>query len=177
MAFYGLLARPFDAAALSLHSGILCWKGNDMAIQIRRARATDAAEAIDVLRRSITDLCVADHQNDPADIEGWLSNKTVAAWQTWIARHDAVVLVAERDIALVSVGMATLSGEILLNYVHPDARFSGVSKAMLAALEDILRASGVQRSMLESTRTATSFYAGCGFKPEADNARILTKHL
>ncbi|EEX15482.1 acetyltransferase, gnat family [Citreicella sp. SE45] len=29
------------------------------------------------LRRSITKLCAADHQNDPAEIEGWLSNNAL----------------------------------------------------------------------------------------------------
>lgn len=148
-----------------------------MAIQIRRATENDAVMAIDTLRRSITELCVADHQNDPSEIEGWAGNKTVETWQKWIARTDAIVVVAERDSEVIGVGMASLSGEIMLNYVHPEARFCGVSKSILAAMEDTLRSLDVQRCRLESTITAQSFYESCGFRPEAGNALILFKPL
>jgi len=57
-----------------------------MAIQIRRATAADAVGAVDTLRRSITELCVVDHQHDPTELEGWLGNKTLVTWQKWIAQ-------------------------------------------------------------------------------------------
>ena len=101
-------------------------------IEIRQAMEADAVEAVNTLRRSITELCVADHQNDPSEIEAWLGNKTVETWRQWIARDNAVVLVAERERKIIGVGMASLSGDILLNYVHPDARYGGVSKAILS---------------------------------------------
>ena len=148
-----------------------------MNIQIRGATAADAAEAVYALRRSIAELCVEDHQHDPTELEGWLGNKTVAGWQQWIARDDAIVLAAERDSKIVGVGMATMGGEILLNYVHPEARFAGVSKAILAALEAKLRLQDVQRCQLESTVTARLFYESCGFHSEGEGNRILTKPL
>ena len=86
-----------------------------MDIQIRGGTAADAAEAVNALRRSIAELCVADHRHDRTELDEWLRNKTAAAWQQWIARDDAIVLVAERDSKIVGVGMATLGGEILLN--------------------------------------------------------------
>ncbi len=148
-----------------------------MVIQIRQATEADAAEAISTLRRSITELCIADHRNDPAEIEGWLGNKTVEAWRNWISLDGAVVLVAERGSKIIGVGMATLSGDILLNYVHPEARFGGVSKAILAGLERILRARDVHRCRLESTVTALSFYESCGFRSEGRDALMLSKSL
>ena len=146
-------------------------------IQIRQATEADAAEAVRTLRRSIAELCIADHQNDPTEVEGWLGNKTVEAWRKWIVRDDAVVLVAERDRKVIGVGMATLSGDILLNYVHPEARFGGVSKAILAGLEEVLRSRDVQCCRLESTITARSFYESCGFRSEEGNALMLAKSL
>jgi N-acetylglutamate synthase-like GNAT family acetyltransferase len=146
-------------------------------IEIRQATDADADEAVSTLRRSITELCVADHQNDPVEIEDWLSNKTVETWRQWIARADAVVLVAERDGKIIGVGMITLSGNILLNYVHPVARFSGVSKAILSGLEDVLRSREIRRCRLESTKTARSFYERCGFRPEASDALLFSKYL
>lgn len=125
------------------------------------------------LRRSITELCLADHNGDADRLERWLSNKTVAHWATWIARDDAVLLVAERDAEVVGVGAATFSGEVLLNYVHPEARFAGVSKALLAALEAEVWRHGARRCRLQSTITARTFYAACGYRPDPDGETFL----
>jgi len=45
-------------------------------MKIRDARVVDAPAARQVLRRSIIELCVADHRNDPAILTKWLANKT-----------------------------------------------------------------------------------------------------
>lgn len=158
-------------------SMIFSVNGCEMIMQIRQATEADAEEAVSTLRHSITELCFADHRNDPAEVNGWLSNKTTVAWSKWVARSDAIVLVAERENRVVGVGMVTLSGEILLNYVHPKARFSGVSKAILAGMEDVLRSRGVDRCQLESTITAQGFYESCGFRPIASNTLMLSKSL
>lgn len=147
-----------------------------MTIQIRLATEADSVDAISTLRRSITELCIADHQNDPAEIEDWLRNKTDAAWRTWIARDDAIVLVAERAGNIIGVGMANLDGDILLNYVHPSARFEGVSKAILSSIEKILKSRSLQHCRLESTVTAHPFYESCGYRHEAGSA-LLSKSL
>ena len=126
-----------------------------MGITIREARAADAGAAIETLRRSIAELCLADHQGDAQEIADWLANKTVESWHAWGTRRDA---------AIVGVGMVTLAGEILLNYVHPEARFVGVSKALLGAMEERLRAGQVQTCHLTSTLTAREFYESCGYR-------------
>lgn len=146
-------------------------------IQIRKARASDAEAAIDTLRRSISKLCVADHEDDAEEIKAWLSNKTLATWAKWIARADVTVMVAIRHQTVVGVGMVSFQGEIMLNYVHPDARFSGVSKAMLVAMEEKLRSLNVTYCQLESTTTAQNFYASCGFQREETNSSIMSKVL
>lgn len=137
-------------------------------LSIRRATLADGEAAIATIRRSVTELCLADHDGQADRLEPWLSNKTVEHWATWIVREDAVVLVAECEADLVGVGAATVGGQILLNYVHPEARFSGVSKALLAALEADLRQRGVRKCRLQSTITARAFYAACGYRPEGD---------
>ncbi|MCO4823878.1 MAG: GNAT family N-acetyltransferase [Amylibacter sp.] len=145
--------------------------------QIRRATEADAEVAINTLRRSISELCFADHDGDVQEIKAWLRNKTVAAWNDWIAREDVLVLVADRNQTVVGVGMVSLQGKIMLNYVHPDARFSGVSKAMVAAMEEELRSRKVPCCQLESTTTAREFYVNCGFQREEANALIMSKTL
>jgi GNAT superfamily N-acetyltransferase len=148
-----------------------------MALQIRRATKADGRAAVNTLRRSITELCTADHQDDPRKLASWLSNKTVDAWANWLATEGMVVLVADRNEDIVGVGMANLKGEILLNYVHPEARFTGVSKALLAALEVELRLHRITQCRLQSTITARLFYHSCGYGPETDNAFVLSKAL
>src|SRR6202043_481576 len=86
-------------------------------MQIREATADDAAEACRVLRRSITELCSADHMDDPVILEDWLSNKTPANVRSWIVRADSHVFVATNGNAILAVGAMTSSGEITLNYV------------------------------------------------------------
>ncbi|MCH2168693.1 MAG: GNAT family N-acetyltransferase [Oceanicola sp.] len=147
-----------------------------MTIQIRPATEADAIDAISTLRRSITELCVVDHKNDPAEIEDWLSNKTEDAWRTWTARDDAIVLVAEHAGNVIGVGMATLDGDILLNYVHPSARFQGISKAILASIEEVFKSRGLQHCRLESTVTAYFFYESCGYRHEA-GSDLMSKSL
>jgi hypothetical protein len=66
-----------------------------MQLEIRDARAEDAADALVVLRRSIAELCVADHRNDPKILESWLGNKTTGNFVGWVKQPDNSVLVAQ----------------------------------------------------------------------------------
>lgn len=136
-----------------------------MSFHIRPARDDDASSAIEVLRRSITELCHADHHDDPAELSEWLANKSVETWQVWVNHPDAAVLVAENDRAICGVGMVRSDGEVLLNYVSPETRFQGVSRAMLSALEDEAVKRGATSATLESTLTARRFYSECGYVP------------
>ncbi|MBM2294643.1 GNAT family N-acetyltransferase [Sulfitobacter pseudonitzschiae] len=148
-----------------------------MKIVVRNGCDADAPAAIDVLRKSISELCVPDHEGDAREIAGWLSNKTQQAWCAWLARSDATVLVAERAGEIVGVGMIDHHGTVLLNYVRPDARFSGVSKAILESLENVAVTAGLRECVLESTITARTFYEGCGYKPANATGLTLAKTL
>src|SRR5712692_9728428 len=103
-------------------------------MKIRDAVPEDAAAACRIMRRSIAELCVADHRNDPIILGRWLSNKTPEIFRSWI-RPDNSLLVAVENDDILAVGCVTDDGEITLNYVSPDARFCGVSTAILADLE------------------------------------------
>lgn len=129
---------------------------------LRAARPSDAAAAAAVLRASITLLCVADHGNEPEVLARWLANKTEQDVRMWM-EASACFLVAERHGRILGVGAALDSGKITLNYVLPDARFRGVSKAMLRGLEESLRAMGCACSELYSTITARRFYLAAGY--------------
>jgi GNAT superfamily N-acetyltransferase len=127
-------------------------------MDIRDAVLADAPAACEVLRQSITELCVADHRNDPAILERWLANKTPEIVASWIAQPASSMLVAVEGGIILAVGAVTDAGEITLNYVSPDARFRGVSRAMLGALEARAAERGNTRCTLISTETARHFY-------------------
>ena len=57
-------------------------------MEIRDAVAEDAHAACRVLRRSIAELCHADHRNDPAILSRWLGNKTPEFFMSWISRRS-----------------------------------------------------------------------------------------
>jgi GNAT superfamily N-acetyltransferase len=142
-------------------------------MQIREAMADDAAEACRVLRRSITELCSADHMDDPVVLADWLSNKKPANVRSWIVRADNHVFVATEGSAILAVGAVTSSGEITLNYVSPDARFAGVSKALLNRLEAKALELGNHTCTLTSTETARRFYLSAGYQQQSSSRNPL----
>ncbi len=73
------------------------------------------------------------------------------------------VLVAVEDDAILAVGAVTDAGRVTLNYVSPDARFRGVSRALLRALEARAIERGSVRCTLRSTATARQFYLANGY--------------
>lgn len=137
-------------------------------MNIRIADEDDAEGACSVLRRSIEELCVADHQDDAETIQGWFANKTAANVRLWICTPGRRLVIAEENGEILGVGAGTAAGEVTLNYVSPDARFRGVSKAILAALETYFREQGNTRSTLISTRTAHQFYRAAGYEDAHD---------
>ena len=140
-------------------------------MEIRDAVVDDAPAACHVLRRSISELCVADHQNDPTILARWLSNKTPPIVSSWIVAPDNSVLVAVEQGAILGVGAVTDTGHINLNYVSPDARFRGVSRTLLGALEVRAIAHGNLRCTLSSTTTAYRFYLSNGYLTDGPPAQ------
>jgi len=132
-------------------------------VKIRDATPADATAACDVLRSSISELCVADHRNDPAILGRWLANKTPQVVAGWATEPDSSLLIALEGNAVLAVGGVKDSGEITLNYVAPAARFRGVSTTLLAALEARAVQRGNTRCMLISTETAHRFYLSRGY--------------
>jgi len=116
------------------------------------------------MRRSIAELCGSDHHNNPAILDRWLANKTPENFAAWIADAGNRVFVAVEKDAVLAVGAVRTDGEITLNYVSPDARFRGVSRAMLAQLEATAQAFGCEASHLSSTETARRFYLSAGYR-------------
>jgi GNAT superfamily N-acetyltransferase len=132
-------------------------------MEIRDATPDDAIAGCEVLKRSIAELCTADHKNDPAILARWLGNKTIENFVAWTAQPDNSLLVAVENSKILAVGSVTDAGTIGLNYVSPDARFRGVSRALLQALELRAVERGNTSGNLTSTETARQFYLSNGY--------------
>lgn len=113
-------------------------------------------------RASITQLCAADHDNDPQAIAAWVGDRDADAFRALMQETDKQFLIAEINGQMAGLG-GVAGAMITLNYVHPDFRFQGVSKAMLAALEGVIAAQGFAHATLVSTTTALGFYQALGW--------------
>ena len=143
-----------------------------MSVTVRQAVAADALAATHILRRSISQLCVADHRNDPGRLESWLQDKTVSNVAAWIASVDNYCVVASIDDSICGFGAMTVEGEIMLCYVDPTARFRGVSAAMLDELEHKARGLGLPAVHLNGTATARRFYENRGYLPAGQTNEV-----
>ncbi len=151
---------------------------------VRRAQATEAAQACEVVRQSITHCCALDHHHDPAVLAAWLANKTADHLAAWMAAPHAMAWGAYWGVGLgvglgadraadrgaeagsTMVGFALLAqGKLALCYVVPQALHQGVGRALLMAAEAGARQAGIAALALESTRTAEAFYRRHGYEP------------
>ena len=133
-------------------------------ITVRRADESDATAAIDVVRRSISQLCVVDHHDDEYTLTTWLANKTPQNFLAWIANIDNYCVVAESNSRLAGVGVLQRTGEILLFYLDPGAQRQGIGRIIHAALEAKAIEWKLASLHLDSTSLARPFYEALGFR-------------
>lgn len=131
-------------------------------VRLRAATVFDAFDLSAVLCDSITSLCAADHQADPACLERWLADKTPQDIRTSIiAGH--IPIAAEINGVIAGVGLTTPQGSISLLYVAPWAAGQGLGQALLATLEAELTQQGHTVAHLTATQTALGFYQSHGW--------------
>lgn len=132
---------------------------------IRLAEIADAARAVEVVRRSIQELCGLDHRGDADTLSLWLANKTADNMRRWIAVHT--VLVAIEGNQMAGVAAVREDGEVFLNYVAPEARFQGASKSLMKSIEAWASSRGLEWLTLDSTANALAFYRSSGWTETA----------
>ena len=138
---------------------------------IRPARSEELPVLSEVIGASITALCRADHRGDPERIRPWVaSNSPMAlasilndpAQRLFVAAPDGVLAVGGIDWRHQPDGQ----GRIRLLFAAPEAQGKGCGRALLAALEDELRALGRVEARLTATNTALAFYRRQGWQPD-----------
>src|SRR5689334_10439097 len=107
---------------------------DDMTLRARPATIHDAAQAIEVVRQSITLLCVPDHHNNPVTLDKWLSNKKTESLEAWISNPDNFCVVGELDGKVQGVGLLQRGGDLLLFYVAPGFERRGLGRSIHEAL-------------------------------------------
>jgi GNAT superfamily N-acetyltransferase len=134
-------------------------------VTVRAAEARDAEGAIDVVRRSITQLCTADHSGDVDTLAKWLSNKTPQHFLAWLANENNFCAIAEENGEVVGVGLVNRSGEISLFYLAPHVQRRGIGRALHVPLEEKARDWSLKQLHLNSTFVARHFYQALGYVP------------
>jgi GNAT superfamily N-acetyltransferase len=132
-------------------------------ITVRKAEPADVGAMSRVLIGSITELCFDDHKGNAEAIASWTANKAPESVARWVVDPKLTVLVAEHRGEIAAVGALTAPDEIGLNYVAPAHRFMGISRALLKAMEAIMRDNGVADGKLNSSATARQFYRDAGW--------------
>ena len=133
-------------------------------IIVRPAKESDADAAITVVRKSIRDLCVADHQNNPETLATWLANKTTQNFVGWISDPDNFCVIAETNGHVLGVGILQRGGEILLLYLAPGAQRQGIGRKIHDALEEKAAHWELKSLHLDSTALACPFYEALGYR-------------
>lgn len=129
-----------------------------MAITVRSALEADAPAACEVLRRSIRELCSADHHDNEAVLAAWLENKTVENVAAWVRSKSNFSVVAVEETVVRGFALLQRDGEVHFCYAAPEAIGRGAGKLMLQALEQEAARSGLKTLRLTSTLTAKPFY-------------------
>lgn len=143
---------------------------------IRPPKAREARKVSRVIRRSIVELCAEDHGNDMHRIADWLASKSPQQVGRWMASRDQIWSVAGRE-EIEGAGAVRRDGRLMLLFVEPSARFSGVSRALLDQLELDAFQAGATRITLETTRTARRFYLSAGYVPVGPDSAELVKSM
>ena len=130
--------------------------------KVREATPFDSVEACDVLRRSISEICSLDY-NDQSVIDEWLDNKTESNIKEWIQSVNSYSVVCTNDDVIVGFGVISLEGVISLIYLIPEALHKGNGKLMLDAMEQRVFSEGIEEISTVSSITAKPFYERNGY--------------
>lgn len=155
------------------------------AILIRPYAAADAGATLDIFLRAVGETASADYS--PEQINAWArpAHRNQDAWNDSRAATETRVAV----IGGAVVGFSDVSAEGYINmmFVIPDAGRQGVASALLAAVSDVARSTGVQELSTDASTTALPFFTRHGFHvvaeqhPEIDGVQLtnfrMTKRL
>ncbi len=134
-----------------------------MSMKIRSASLDDAAAVCAILRRSILESCVADHQGQPETLAAWLGNKTPETIAAWFAAPSNFSLVLEDDGVPVGVALLNQAGKLSLCYLLPEAQGKGGGSCLLRGIEAQALVWDISVIRVHSTKGAHAFFTRHGY--------------
>lgn len=137
-------------------------------IEISTATPSDAGIISRIAERCIRVGCAAEHRNDPHLVAAWIRNSALARIRPWLADPRLRLTLARSQGRPVGTAMASVNGRITFCYVQPEWFRRGAGRALVRDMEAWLRALGVARVRLNSTRTSHGFYRHLGFEQSAE---------
>ena len=149
---------------------------------IRPARSGELPVLSALIAASITALCRADHHDDPERIRPWVASHSPVALAAILHDPEQRLFVAEPDVSIVAVGgidwrhQPDGQGRIRLLFAAPGAQGKGCGRALLAALEEELRALGRVEARLTASNTALGFYRRQGWQRDDRGGGWLLGH-
>lgn len=127
--------------------------------EIRPAVVSEAQAIIDLHSDTVRRVNSADYS--PEQIGRWIGKRRVEITEAMIQQGQYWVCVDETGKLL---GVGNLSeNEIKGLYIHADYLCEGIGSALLARMEQELRARGMLESQIDSTVTAAGFYCKMGY--------------
>lgn len=143
-------------------------------MKISEGKIEYAEEICNLVRRSITELCTSDHNNNEDQLSDWLRNKTTENIRLWV-KNNRTFCAFDLHREMVGVSLLSPANEILLNYVSPAQYKTGVGKCLLEEMEANVEKSSILK--VRSTQTALGFYIHMGFVANVSNPGVLEKRL
>ena len=130
-----------------------------MTLKVRSFEPEDSVDCCEILRACVPFM---DGLNDAARAR-LLEKNTPERIADELSSYQTVVCQIDHSL----VGFGALDGkEIKRVYVHPARHHRGIGRAVMAALEQIARRSGITRLSVQSSPNAVSFYERIGYEGE-----------
>lgn len=131
----------------------------EVALNIRFARAADAQRIHELHLSSVRSLCAAHYEPDIVD--GWLKDRSAQGYLRGI--QSAALLVAETRSRIVGFCVG-VCGEVVAVFVDPAHVGRGVGSALLERALSLAQDGHSGSVYLESTLNAVGFYRRFGFR-------------
>jgi GNAT superfamily N-acetyltransferase len=132
-------------------------------IRFRQVTVADAPMFFELRRAAILVGCAGHYP--AALLDTWIDPATDGGLAEPTPEH---FYFAEIDGRVVGSGVLDLaSGRIDAVFVHPTAFRRGIGAAIMRQLEQIARANGLRRLVLDATLNAVEFYRSMGFEGHA----------
>ena len=132
----------------------------EIPLVIRKATRSDVQAIWDVRIAAIRAQCRGFYSAEILD--AWTSGDPTEQFALWVVSSFYVAVHDDRVLGSGAIDME--SGQIDAIFVLPDLMGKGIGSQLLACLEDMAIAAGLNLVVLDATLNAAPFYRKCGYE-------------